>query len=243
MTKLTITAASGDPKNKKEFIPEKGKITDGVFVYAYLNTGDLKYQSDTDREYSIAVVVDKKTAKAFKKQYPKNGYKEIDTADFEDRYKIPPPLPDEDEQFIIKFSADVSIKNDLPDLKLKAGDPVPYKWSSRPKALVKTEGGVKDVTLDPEYAIGNGTTGHVAFTARENSYGTFPKMDSVLITELVKYEKEDKVTSSEWGEVVGGYQAPEPQAIAAPEETPEEPEEDQSSDVPESEDEPKNPFE
>lgn len=242
MTELNIVPAQGDPKDK-DYVPEKGTITNGMFAYSFLRTGDKKYQSE-EREYSIRVVVDKKTAKAFKKAYPKNGCSEVDTADFEEKFKMAPPFPDEDEQFILKFAADVKLKSDVDAANLKAGDEVPYLWKSRPKALAKVDDKIVDVTFNDDYMIANGTIGHVAWNARPNSFGKFPKIESVLIVDLVKYEKatsESSSTGSAWGEVEGGYQAPEP---SEPEAIGGEVEEAPAADAPaEAESEPENPFE
>jgi hypothetical protein len=49
-----------------------GKLEDVTFAYAKLQSGSTKYQSK-DLEYTVDVIVDKATAKQFKKDYPKNS--------------------------------------------------------------------------------------------------------------------------------------------------------------------------
>ena len=186
MSTFTQLPANGPDPKAKGYVGPRGTVTDGMMVYTYMQVGDLKFNSTTEREYCTSLVVDKTTAKAFKKAFPKNGYKEVDTADFEDKYKVLPLYPDEDEQFIIKFAASTVMKFDAPAAGVKAGDKVPYAWASRPKALSPVEGGVKDITFDEDAQIGNGTKGHVAFSITSNDFGTFPQFRSVYVTELVK---------------------------------------------------------
>lgn len=179
----------------------KGQIKDVVFCYVKLQEGSFKYQSKTEKEYTVDCIVDKATAKAFKKMFPKNGFKEIETEEFEDKYKIPPVYPDNDEQFLIKLKANAQIKVDIPKANLKAGDALPYEWSTRPKAYVPVDGGVKDVTMS--VLIANGSKGTVAFNITENSYGSFPQLTGILVKELIEYEQQGNM--SDFGSVVGGY--------------------------------------
>lgn len=180
----------------------KGQIQDVTLCYLKLQSGDYKYQSTTEKEYSVVCVVDKTTAKTFKKAFTKNGFKEIDTEDFEDKYKIAPPLPGKEEQFIITMKTNVGMKSDLPKYNLFEGDPVPYEWTSRPKVYVPIEGGVKDITMTT--LVSNGSIGTVAFDITENSYGRFPKLSGILVTNLIEYEQKGG-SGCDFGEVVGGY--------------------------------------
>lgn len=178
----------------------KGKIEGVVFCYAKLQDGSFKYQSKTEKEYVVDCVVDKTTAKAFKKAFPKNGYKEVETSEFEEIFKIPPVYPEEDEQYIIKLKANANLKADVPKAGLVAGDIVPYEWANRTKAFVPVEGGVKDITM--EVLVGNGSKGVAAFNINENSFGVFPQLTGILVTDLIEYEQ--KGMQSAFGNVVGG---------------------------------------
>ena len=180
---------------------DKGSIEDVVFCYIKLQEGDTKYQS-SEKEYSLDAVVDKATAKSFKKAFPKNGYKEIDTAEFKDKFKIEPPYPDAEEQFVIKFRVDVGLKSDVESQNLRKGDPVPYAWGTRPKLFVPVEGGVEDQTMSVLAA--NGSKGTVAFNITSNTFGTFPKMTGIMVTDLIAYEQSGG-SASPFGDIVGGY--------------------------------------
>lgn len=180
-----------------------GKIEDVVFCYTKLQSGSLKYQSK-DLEYTVDVVVDKATAKQFKKDYPKNSVKDFDNAEFKEKFKIDPPFPSQDEQFVIKIKAAAQLKSDVAAANLKAGDMIPYEWNSRPKVFVPTEGGVKDITLT--VLVANGSKGDVAFSVNTNDFGTFPQLTGILVKELIEYEAQDGNTSA-FGTVVGGYKS------------------------------------
>ena len=180
-----------------------GKIEDVVFAYVKLQSGSTKYQSK-DLEYTVDVVVDKATAKQFKKEYPKNSVKDFDNEDFKAKFKIDPPFPTQDEQFVIKLKAAAQLKADAPAANLVAGDLIPYEWNSRPKVFVPVEGGVEDVTLN--VLVANGSKGDVAFSVNTNDFGTFPQLTGILVKDLVEYEAQGGNTSA-FGTVVGGYKS------------------------------------
>ena len=180
-----------------------GKIEGVTFAYVKLQSGSTKYQSK-DLEYTVDVVVDKATAKEFKKAYPKNSVKDYDNADFTSKFKIDPPYPNQDEQFVIKLKAAAQLKADAPAVNLVAGDLIPYEWNSRPKVFVPVEGGVEDVTLT--VLASNGSKGDVAFTVNSNDFGTFPQLTGILVKELIEYEASGG-PSSAFGTVVGGYKS------------------------------------
>lgn len=183
----------------------KGKTTgkvEGTFLYVKLQTGTYKYQSK-NKEYTIDLVVDKATSKDFKKNFPKNRCKEYDNEEFVQKFKIDPPYPKQDEQFVIKIAADAYLKADSPKSGLNEGDDIPYSWSTRPKAFVPVEDGkVKDITLTT--LVGNGSKGVVAFSVTKNDFGTFPQLAGILINELVEYEGGSE-TSCVFGSVLGGF--------------------------------------
>ena len=178
----------------------KGRINNVTFCYVKMQEGGWKYQSKTEKEYSVDCVVDKKTAKEYKKMFPKNSCKEIDTEDFEGKFKISPPYPDADEQFVIKLKADANLKADVPMAALRKGDSIPYEWNTRPKVFVPVKGGVKDTTM--EVLVANGSKGSVSFKILENDFGTFSQLTGILVEDLIEYEQKD--TASDFGKVVGG---------------------------------------
>lgn len=192
----TTLPTAGDAKSRGN-----GKLRDVTLAYVRVKSPEKKYQSE-DLIYTLDCIVDKKTAKAFKKQFSKNTPKDVDTADFEAKYKIAPPFPDEDEQWVIKLTAKAQITKAFGDLK--AGDLVPYAWDSRPKIFELAKGGVKDITNAADKQVGNGSKGHVGFSVMTNDFGTFPMLTSALITELVAYTAKEGGTTSEWGDIIGG---------------------------------------
>lgn len=180
----------------------KAQIKDVTFCYVKMQEGGLKYGSQTEKEYTVDCVVDKATARAFKKAFPKNSCKEIDTQEFKQKFKIDPPFPDKEDQYVIKVKTNAQIKVDMPSQNLVTGDLVPYEWGSRPKVFVPTNGGVKDITMTT--LVANGSRGTVAIRITENSYGRFPQLSGILVIDLIEYESSGG-SGSDFGDVVGGY--------------------------------------
>lgn len=146
-------------------------VISAVFAYAKVAEAAPKYQS-TEKEYSIDLIVDKATAKAFGKQFPKQKGKTVDNDDFEGVYKIPVPFPDQDEQYVLKLK-----KKE----KTAKGELLP-----KPGIFIKKDG--KAVPLEG-VLIANGSKGKVSFSVRENDYGIFAGLKDVLVEELIEYKK------------------------------------------------------
>lgn len=201
MTTYTFTPAKGK-KGTSDYEPAKGKFTGVYFAYVNLKTPFKKNKAtlEHEKEYSLSVVVDKATAKAWKKQFPQNKVREIDTPEFESKMKFAAPFPDQDEQFVLRLSVDSHFTRDTE--KNKVGDLIPYHYTVRPKVYTRTDKGVVDITLESD-TVGNGSKGELMFVTNENSYGEFPYLRSILVTDKVEYERQERVPTSEWGEVVG----------------------------------------
>ena len=148
----------------------------GVFAYAKIQEPAFKYQSTTEKEFSIDIIVDKETAKAFGKQFPKQKGKQVDNDDFEEIYKMPPPFPDQDEQYVLKLKRPALYKD---------GKPLPESYW--PKVMQKKGG--KAVQIPREVLVGNGSTGKVSYDVNENDYGTFAKLKNILVEDLKEYKK------------------------------------------------------
>ncbi len=148
----------------------------GVFAYAKIQEPAFRYQSTTEKEFSIDIIVDKATAKAFGKQFPKQKGKQVDNDDFEEIYKMPPPFPDQDEQFVLKLKRPAQYKD---------GKPLPESYW--PKVMQKKGG--KAVQIPREVLVGNGSTGKVSYDVNENDYGTFAKLKNILVEDLKEYKK------------------------------------------------------
>lgn len=147
-----------------------------VFAYAKIQEPAFKYQSTTEKEFSIDLIVDKATAKAFGKQFPKQKGKTVDNDDFEEIYKMPPPFPDQDEQYVLKLKRPAQYKD---------GKPLPESYW--PKVMQKKGG--KAVQIPREVLVGNGSTGKVSYDVNENDYGTFAKLKNILVEDLKEYKK------------------------------------------------------
>lgn len=202
----TLKVAEKDKKGN-----QTGVIEDVFFFYTKIQTPSLKYQSKNEKEYTVDCVVDKATARKFKKAFPKNSCKDYENDDFLEKFNVEEvPFPKQEEQFVVKLKADSQIKKDVTvnGEKLKKGDEVPYSWGTRPKVFVPagTEGKVKDITM--ESLVGNGSQGTVAFKVLTNDYGTFPQLTGILVTELVEYEGSGG-SGSPFGEVEGGLNQPD----------------------------------
>ena len=160
-------------------------IVQGTLLYASIIEPKNKYQSE-EKEFCIEVVVDKATAKAHGKQFPKQKPKVVDTSDFKQIYKIDAPFADEDEQYIIKLKKPAQYK-----------DGTPIKKEHQPKVYIKQNG--KAVPLAEGVLVGNGSKGQVSFDITENSYGVFAKLKAVLVEELVEYKKQGAEAASDFG--------------------------------------------
>lgn len=157
-----------------------------VFAYAKIQEPAFKYQSTTEKEFSIDLVVDKATAKEFGKMFPKQRGKTVDTEDFEDIYKFPPPYPEQDTQYILKLKRPAQYKD---------GKPLPESYW--PKVMQKKNG--KAVQLPREVLVGNGSTGKVSYDVNENDYGTFAKLKNVLVEDLKEYKKSGGTGADDFG--------------------------------------------
>src|SRR4030067_738778 len=84
-----------------------------VFGYVKLQQPDFKFGSTTEKEFTVDCIVEKATAKAWNKSYPKQKAKEMDRADFEKAYKIDAPY-DGDEIYVIKLKKPAQYKDGTP---------------------------------------------------------------------------------------------------------------------------------
>ena len=158
----------------------------GVFAYAKIQEPAFKYQSTTEKEFSIDIIVDKVTAKAFGKQFPKQKGKVVDNDEFEEIYKMPPPFSDQDEQFVLKLKRPAQYKD---------GNPLPESYW--PKVMQKKGG--KAVQVPREVLVGNGSVGKVSYDVNENDFGTFAKLRNILVEDLKEYKKSGGSGADDFG--------------------------------------------
>ena len=162
-----------------------------VFAYTKIQQAAFKYGSTTEKEYSVDCIVDKATAKAWNKQYPKQKAKEVDNEEFVATFKIDPPFYG-DEQYVIKLRRPAQYKD---------GTSIPD--SQRPRVFEKKEDGtLVDITKDK--LVANGSRGAVSFEETPpNDFGVFARLKAIRVDELVEYKKAKAgVDFSELGEVV-----------------------------------------
>lgn len=161
---------------------KNGILDDVVFCYTKMRDPVLKYQSKTEREFTVDCVVDKTTAKEWKKTFKKNPVKEFDDDEFEEIFKIEPPFDNgTDEQYVIKLKAPAQDKK---------GNPKPAKFL--PSVLVPNEDEDSDadyVNVTDSVLVANGSSGKVAFNILSNDFGTFPQLNAILVEDLIEYEE------------------------------------------------------
>ncbi len=164
-----------------------------VFCYVKLQQPVTKYQSETEFEYVVDCIVSEKEAKAFKKKYKKQPPKEVPTEDFEKAFKIKPPYPDQEDQFIIKMKKPAQYR----DRQTKEMRPIPDK--AKPRVLVPNgEGKLDDITY--EVLVANGSKGVVQYEENSNDFGTFARLKAIRVDELIPYSS-GGADFSELGEV------------------------------------------
>lgn len=158
--------------------------------------------SGLTQKFNATIILSKEQRKQFKDQKLNKTVKEIDTSDFEAKYKFAPPYPDQDEQYFIQVSKKATYK----DGNLK------QEWTF-PKAFFEKDGSIIEATST---LIGNGSFGHVrlALNFNETLNQTNVELDSVLIFKHVPYESK----GDEWASVATSA-APsrtEPRAVPEP---------------------------
>lgn len=164
-----------------------------VFGYTKIQQADFKYGSNTDKEWSVDCIVDKASAKAWNKQFPKQKAKEIDNDDFEKIFKIAPPFPEQDEQYVVKLKKPAQYKKD--------GETHPVPDQYRPRVFEKgADGKLVDITKNK--LVSNGSKGVASYEVNSNDYGTFARLKAIRVDELIEYKQASKGNNfDELGEV------------------------------------------
>ena len=162
----------------------EAQVIEGVnFFYVKLNKPSLKYQSQTDKEFSVTVQVDKATKTLWNKTFQKQKCKELEHDDFCEKYGVEYAIGNE-EQYLLTLKKPANYKDketgqlkDIPD-------------AYRPRALIDDGNGeLEDVTFTK--LIGNGSKGVVQYEVNSNDYGTFAKLLAIRVDELVVVEQGD----------------------------------------------------
>lgn len=162
---------------------ETNTISNAKFFYAKIKNASLKYQSQTEREYSVDVQVDKATAKAWNKAFPKQKAKEIEYDVFVEKFGAENAIGDE-EQFLIKLKKDAQYTDKETGQLKKISD------AYRPRAFQADENGnLTDITFTK--LVGGGSKGTALFDITSNSFGTFAKFVGIRVDELVEVASND----------------------------------------------------
>ena len=162
----------------------------GFLFYSCIAEPTFKYQSKIEKEFKTTVIVDKATARQFGKEGFNKTVKAIPTDEFEDKFKVAPPFPDQDDQYAISVASPATYR-----------DGNPRNSAFFPKAYFKSAEG--EIVENSATLIGNGSEGIVGLEIKPPMAGgpsTKPSLGlkSVLITNLVPYEK--KGAGAEWAE-------------------------------------------
>ena len=153
-------------------------IIEGTLVYAKVGQPDTKYQS-TEKEWSVEVIVDEDTADKWDEQFKKQPAKKIKASEFEAKYKIPLP-------------AHLKGEKNVYGVKLKrqaTNDGVPVEDNFRPKVYIDDAEGNR-TEIGQSRHIANGSFGKVSYYISTNDFGTFSRLQNVLMDEdkFVEYE-------------------------------------------------------
>ena len=162
----------------------EAQVIEGVnLFYVKLQKPSLKYQSQTEKEFSVTVQVDKATKTLWNKTFQKQKCKELEHDDFCEKYGVEYAIGNE-EQYLLTLKKPANYKDketgqlkDIPD-------------AYRPRALIDDGNGeLEDVTFTK--LIGNGSKGVVQYEVNSNDYGTFAKLLAIRVDELVVVEQGD----------------------------------------------------
>lgn len=145
----------------------------GTLLYVCIQQPTKKYESD-ETEWKVSLVVDKKQAKEWNKRFSKQKAKEIDNAEFESIYKIATPFSEQDEQYVLKISQNTHTADG--------------KEMYQPR-VYEDIGANNVVEITNTKLVGNGSKGSVSYTVVENKFGTFAKLNALLVTDLIEYQK------------------------------------------------------
>lgn len=161
----------------------EAQVIEGVgFYYCKIQQPALKYGSQTEKEFVVDLHVDKATAKAFKKEFPKQGFKEMDYDVFVEKFGAENAIGDE-EQFFIKLKKGANYYD-----KKNGSLLTDIAEAFRPRVLLNLgDDELEDITYTK--LVGNGSKGVVQYELYESKqYGASAKLLAIKVDELVEYE-------------------------------------------------------
>lgn len=145
---------------------DKGVLKNVVLAYAKIAEPSKKYKSE-DLEYSVDCIIDKATAKVWNKQFPKKKATAYEVDEFEEKFKLSNPYPDEDEVYVVKLK------------KGATKDGVAFDAKFRPKVFLEDDEERVDITVSR--LIANGTIADVSWRGMTNDFGYFPQLNNIRI--------------------------------------------------------------
>ena len=149
---------------------------EGMLVYVCVDRPTDCYDKEKGKEWKAGVVVDEDTADAFAELYPKQAARKVKRVDFQEQYNVEPPEGEEKNLYVITLKKNTKLAN---------GEDVPDKY--RPRVYLK-EGNVRnDVTFTK--LVANGSKGIVSIDHQELKLGNVARLQNVLVTELIEYER------------------------------------------------------
>jgi len=178
---------------------------EGTFVYAKVGQPDNKYQS-TEKEWSIEVIVDEDTADAWNEQFKKQPAKKIKTSEFETKYKIPVPLALKNEKNVFG----IKLKRQATNNGIAVDD------QFRPKVFIDDSEGNR-TEIGQSRLIANGSFGKVSYYISTNDFGTFARLQNVLMDEdnFKEYEASNGKAGDEFGVKPVKTEAPRKEVLEA----------------------------
>lgn len=144
-------------------------VIEGTLVYCKIAEPSTKYQSK-DTEYSISIIVDEDAADAWDEAFKKQPAKKIKASEFEAKYKIPCPIEGAKNVYEVKLKKDAT----------KNGEP--FYPEHRPRVFLEMNNGER-VEITESRLVANGSRGKVSYRISTNDFGTFSKLNNVLILE------------------------------------------------------------
>ncbi|MEG1485652.1 MAG: hypothetical protein RSC28_09880, partial [Bacteroidales bacterium] len=90
------------------------KLENVYFAFTSIAEPTYKYESKIEKEFKTTIVLSKEQAKDFKRLKLNKTVKEIDTKEFEAKYKFAPPFPEQEEQYFIQVSKRATYKDGNP---------------------------------------------------------------------------------------------------------------------------------
>ena len=156
-------------------------ISNVTFFWTKIQKPSLKYQSQTEKEFVVDVLVDKATAKAFGKEFPKQKAKEFDKDELLEALSIDSAPYEADEYFKIRMKKKANYKD------RETGELVNTPEQYCPKVFLADEDGLlEDVTQTR--LIGNGSVGAIQYDVNSNDYGKFAQLKGIRVDNLVVVE-------------------------------------------------------